>query len=114
MQPRYDPSFLGAWRRHRGLTQQQLADRMGVSKAEVSRVETGERGYRQSFIEKAAKALQCTPAQIVGADPTETDGAWNIYEAVRRLPANRLPDVRRIVDALSDEPAAPPPKSARK
>ena len=44
-------------RLHRKLTQQELADRMGVSKAVVGRLETGEHTPRLETLEKAAQAM---------------------------------------------------------
>ncbi len=52
--------YLREWREHRGLTQQQLADRMGKSKASISRYETGARGIPGGYLAAVAEALRCT------------------------------------------------------
>lgn len=61
--------FLREWREHRGLTQQQLADRIESTNATVSRVENLKRDVTLRFLEAAAVALDCTPAQIISEQP---------------------------------------------
>lgn len=46
-----------AWREHRGLTLQALADAAGVSKAYVSQIEGGKRAGTASTLKKLAAAL---------------------------------------------------------
>ena len=62
---------LAARRRELGLSQQQLADRLGIHKQFVSRVELGER--RLDFVEFAdfARSLELDPAQLIGEVPVE-------------------------------------------
>ncbi|MCZ8100737.1 MAG: helix-turn-helix transcriptional regulator [Burkholderiales bacterium] len=49
--------FLREWREHRGLTQDQLAQRVGRSKGQISGWESGSRGLRQSVAAELAVAL---------------------------------------------------------
>jgi len=42
--------FLKEWRLFRGLTQQQLADRLNARKAEISRIEAMKQRFTQDFL----------------------------------------------------------------
>ena len=60
--------FVRAWREHRGLTQQQLADKLGTTKANISRIENLKQGYTQDFLEACAQVLRTTPAALIASD----------------------------------------------
>ena len=68
------PHFLAQWRQYRDLSQEDLADLLGTSGATISRVESGQRPYSQDFLEAAAEALGCTPADILSRDPRDQRG----------------------------------------
>ncbi|MEM1040870.1 MAG: helix-turn-helix transcriptional regulator [Pseudomonadota bacterium] len=63
--------FLREWREHRNLTQEQLADRIGTTKASISRIENLARDPQLGFLEAAAEALNCTPSDILSRDPEQ-------------------------------------------
>jgi transcriptional regulator with XRE-family HTH domain len=71
-----------AWRKHRGLTQEQLAERIGIARSYLTKIERGDRRYDQPFLEAAAEALRCTPADLIMRDPTDPEGLWSIYETL--------------------------------
>jgi len=75
--------FLKQWREFRGLTQEQLADRVGWSVGNVSQLERGLQGYSQEGLEALAEALQCDPGQILTVDPTGDDAIWSIWERAK-------------------------------
>jgi transcriptional regulator with XRE-family HTH domain len=52
-------------RESRGLSREQLADRLGVSTVTIFRKETGERGLRTQELEKYANALGVEPSDII-------------------------------------------------
>lgn len=59
--------YLKEWREFRQLTQEQLADRIGISRVMVSKIERGLNPYHQAFLEAAAAALMCEPADFWSA-----------------------------------------------
>lgn len=67
-------TFIAKWREFRGLSQEELADRMGTTGATVSRVESGKTPYSQDFLESAAEALGCAPADLISRDPRDPRG----------------------------------------
>lgn len=79
--------FLQQWRKYRNLTQEELADRVGMSKGNISQLEQGVQGYSQEGLEALAEALQCDPGQLLNVDPSKDDAIWSIWE--RAKPAER-------------------------
>lgn len=71
-----------AWRKYRGLTQEQLAERIGIARSYLTKIERGDRRYDQPFLEAAADALRCEPGDLITRDPTEPEGIWSIWEGL--------------------------------
>jgi len=80
--------FLREWRKHRGLTQEQLASRLETSKGYISDLERGVRRYNQDILEALAKALNCEPADFLVRDPTDPTGIWSVWD--RALPGDKV------------------------
>lgn len=91
-EPRFGMTFIKNWRKHRGLTQQQLADRIGTTHATIQRVENGKTPYNQPMLEALADALQTEPASLLMRDPTAPDAIWSIWD--RAKPKQREQIVR--------------------
>jgi DNA-binding XRE family transcriptional regulator len=53
------------WREYRGLTQQQLADKVGISKPYLSQIETGKRKGTTDILSAIAKALDVSLNEVV-------------------------------------------------
>lgn len=74
--------FLKEWRKHRGYTQERLADMTSLSKPYISQLERGQRQYTQELLELFAEALRCDPRDLVMRDPTDPEGIWSIWDAL--------------------------------
>lgn len=85
--PPFRPTFIRQWRKFRGLTLEKCAERSGMSKGNLSNIETGKTGYNQATLEALAEALQCDPVDLLIRDPSEPDGIWSLWE--RAQPAQR-------------------------
>ena len=72
--------FIRQWRKHRDLTQEQLAERIGIARSYLTKIERGDRRYDQPFLEAAADALRCEPADLIMRDPTATENLWSIWD----------------------------------
>jgi transcriptional regulator with XRE-family HTH domain len=59
------------WRKHRGLTQEQLAGRIGMHSANLSKLESGTIAYTQDNLEKLAVELACQPSDLITRDPLD-------------------------------------------
>ena len=73
---RLRPGKLKELRERKFLTQQQLADKAGITKPNLSRLENGRQGVLASTVLRLAEALDVAPEELVewGAD-TETSKA---------------------------------------
>lgn len=75
--------YLKEWRKHRGLTQEQLAARMDVDRTTISKMETGTHSYTKEFLENAANALNCQPWELIGRNPMiEPEPVVNLWERI--------------------------------
>ena len=57
-------TLIRAWREYLGLTQREVAEKMGVTQAALSQMETGEKKLRKATLEKLAGALGLGIEQI--------------------------------------------------
>jgi transcriptional regulator with XRE-family HTH domain len=92
-------TFIRAWRNHRDLTIEQLAERTEISTASLSRLESGKQKYTQGHIEAIADALNCRPADLIGFDPqTFNYETWRVIEGAK--PEERQ-QIERVIKALA-------------
>lgn len=89
--------FIRQWREYRGLTQDQLAERLDTSKASISRIENFKQPYTQDLLEALADALMCEPADLIMRDPTREDAIWSIYDQLEPAQRNEAIDFMRYL-----------------
>lgn len=85
--------YLAAWRDHAGLTLEDLADELGMSKGYVSDLETGAQRenrpptrFNRDLVEKAAKAVGTTGGRLIDINPfTLTERLERLNSAVALL-----------------------------
>jgi transcriptional regulator with XRE-family HTH domain len=88
-------------RRQLGLSQSDLAERLGVSFQQVQKYERGASRVAASTLLVAAEALRVTVGWLVGEDPSLDGGEDDLFRALSRPGAlelldafNRIPDAR--------------------
>ncbi len=87
--------FIKEWREYRGLTQAQLAERVGMTQGNISQLERGIQGYSVAGLNALAEALNCTTWQLLNVDPgkpgiksgSDDELLWSIWEQAK--PAER-------------------------
>lgn len=67
------PNHLKAWREYRGLTQSELATKVGTNSNMIGYLESGERGLSAKWLRKLADALDTSPGMILDHDPNALD-----------------------------------------
>jgi transcriptional regulator with XRE-family HTH domain len=72
--------FVRQWRKHRGYTQEQLAEMIGVTHGAISQLERGHFNYTQPMLEAIADALMCEPGDLVMRDPLSSQSIWSVWE----------------------------------
>lgn len=89
--------FLKQWREYRGLNQSQLAERIGASVPNVSRIENLKQPYTQDFLELAAEALNTDPASLIIRNPLQQDAIWTIWDQAGEGQRSQIIDLANIV-----------------
>jgi transcriptional regulator with XRE-family HTH domain len=83
-------TYIREWRKSRGLTLEQLAERIEMTSSHLSMLERGQRGYAQETLEAIAHALHTDPGSLLMRNPGEDGAMWSIWE-------NALPGERRMI-----------------
>lgn len=76
-----------------GLSQEELAEKTGVTRTTVAKWESGENNLKQSKIKTIAKALDCSPVWIVGLD----DSTNIVIEIERNMDELDERNLQRII-----------------
>lgn len=90
-------TFFKEWREYRGLTQEQLADRLETSVASISRIESGTQPYTQDVLEALAEALMTDPASLLMRNPTDPDAIWSLWDKAKPGERQMIVDIARTV-----------------
>jgi transcriptional regulator with XRE-family HTH domain len=64
---------LRAWRKHNGMTQQELADALGTAKSVISDLERGVVQLNDKWLRRLAPVLKTQPGHILDHDPADLD-----------------------------------------
>lgn len=88
-----------AERNRNGITQAELAQRVGVKTNTISQWETGKRAPGYEALDQLAAALNCTPSALIESppEPCPEDELWELRETLRRRPEMRI-----LFDATKD------------
>lgn len=81
--PRFRRTFIKQWREHRGLNQEQLAERLEMTQSHLSMLENGRRGYTQETLEAVAEALQTDVASLLMRNPADDEAIWSIWDQAK-------------------------------
>ncbi len=95
-QPR--PYFFKAWRKHRHLTQEQLAAMVDMAPASISQIERGLMGFKDSTLQALAYALQCEPGDLLMRDPTSP--VWSIFDTLQAMQPDQRQQVIQIIETF--------------
>lgn len=99
--------YFREWRAHRGLTQQQLADRIGTTKGRVSLKERGEEGWDEEYLADLAYALSTEPASLLMRNPLDSDAPWSLLDSLGPQSREKVLDYARMLKRDEEEvPAA--------
>ena len=74
--------FIRQWRKFRRLSQEKLAEQLGVTHGAISQLERGHTSYTQPTLEKLAHALQCTPADLIARNPYSDESPVTVFDGL--------------------------------
>jgi transcriptional regulator with XRE-family HTH domain len=92
------PTHIRAWRKFRGLSQEQLAEQVGLTQATIARLERGDIAYSQPVLEAMAEALNCQPADLIMRDPKQPGSIWSLWDAIS---PDQQEQAIRVIEALT-------------
>lgn len=69
MEPLYKPTYIRAWRKERGMTMMELAEKADIDQGHLSKLERGLLPYNQPNLERLATALSVTTAVLIERGP---------------------------------------------
>lgn len=85
--------FVKQWRKFKRLTQEQLAERIGVTPGAISQLELGRINYTQPMLEKLAEEFGCKPGDLLNVDPTVDKAMWSIWETLDIPARNQVAEI---------------------
>jgi transcriptional regulator with XRE-family HTH domain len=91
------PHFIREWRKHRGLTLEQLAERIGMTHQNLGKVERFKVPYSQTVLERLADALRTDPASLIMRDPADPEGLWSIWDELTPPERRTAAGVLRVI-----------------
>lgn len=78
--------YFREWRKHRGLSQVQLATKIGSSASSICQLESGKQGFTDTTLVAIADALRCEPADLLTVDPLIDGEVANLMGLLRDAP----------------------------
>ena len=104
---------LAAVRRSKGLTQQQLADKLNIKRSLIDYYETRSPNPALDFIERAANALEVSISELLGSEPNTPKGKpgptsqlQRKFEQVKLLPRDKQKFVLQFLDTVLNQQKA--------
>ena len=76
----YGPQHLRAWREHRKMTLEAVAEAAGVTHQQIGRIERRLQPYSQELLERLATLYQTTPAFLIEVHPDDADRVKAIWD----------------------------------
>jgi transcriptional regulator with XRE-family HTH domain len=76
--------FFAEWRKKRGLTQEQLAERIDKSRGLISQLESGLTSYTEETLNALADALSCEPWDLLHVDPSKEGQVVDLLDLIRQ------------------------------
>jgi transcriptional regulator with XRE-family HTH domain len=96
------PIYIRQWREYRELSQEALAERLHMSAAQLSRIESAKQGYTQDFLEAAAEALRTDVASLLMRDPSrespdDPGSIWSIWDHAKPAERRMIVNIAKTV-----------------
>jgi transcriptional regulator with XRE-family HTH domain len=97
--------FIAEWRQYKGLTQTELSGRVGLSKSQISKIESHQEIYTQDTLEEIAAALGERPSCLIEHPPGGSeDGSEDLAHRLRQIPPGlRRRQAIRLLETLIDD-----------
>ena len=95
--------FIKEWRKHKNLSQVKLAERLGVTQSEVSKLERDDARVQLDAIEAIAFVLGVDVADLLTVNPLQPDPPKLVYSKMLKASPELQKQVLNVVDAMLKE-----------
>lgn len=102
-EPDASGTFLRAWRKKRGLSQEKLGAAAGYTQGMVSQWEKGDVALDLVHIAKLSKALEITPKELQFRHPDVEEGIEDIFDDLGQPDQVRIIEIARTMRRIGDE-----------
>lgn len=92
-------NYLRDWREKAGLTQDQLAEKVGTAGNVIGLLESGERGLSDKWLRRLAPHLGTTPGHLLDYHPDDVDGTF-MHEIIEAARGGNKAQVLAVIRAL--------------
>lgn len=96
--PRWRRTFLAEWREFRGFTQEELADRAGLSVGLISAIESQKSAYSAESLDNLARALGIERGMLLDVSPKGAETLWN---TILRANADQREQIARHAEVIA-------------
>lgn len=79
----FGPHFLREWREHREYTLEEAGEAVGISHAQLGRIERRLQKYNQALLEALAELYQTDPASLLIRNPSQPAGIWSLWDQAK-------------------------------
>lgn len=93
--------YFREWRKHRGMTQEDLAAQIGMATPSISQLETGKQGFSDTTLMALSEALNCQPGDLLMRNPLDTEAVWSIWD---NIPPERREQAVKVLKTFANEP----------
>lgn len=93
----YHRTFMRQWREHRDKTLEDVADKIGITHATLSRIERGLHPYSQATLEKVAKELSTDVPSLLTRDPADPENIWGIWDQAKPGERQMIVDIAKTI-----------------
>lgn len=90
-------TYFKEWRKYRGLTLEQAAERADMTAGNLSAMERQAQGYTQAGLEALADAYNTEPGLLLNVDPTKDDAMWSIWDKAKPGERRMIIDLAKTV-----------------
>ncbi len=95
--PPYPVTKMRLWREDREITLEEAGEVVGLSHAQLGRIERGWQQYTQSLVLKLAKLYEIDPISLLERDPKDPRAIWQYIE---KASSDQLKDLEKYADFL--------------
>jgi transcriptional regulator with XRE-family HTH domain len=99
--------YIREWRRHRGLTQAQLAEAVCIDRSQLNKIERGRRPCSRPVLEAVAAKLECEPNDLIRRHPSHSSEFETVYKSLSPEDRPRAISLLKAVFALNNCPRLP-------